>query len=244
ETSPYDIGSQASRVMHVCGAAALKIAKTVKTLFRTQAALILNCSTDEIEMGDELIWSAHDLSHKYSYGEIVSQIQRKNQTEIIITETYRATDNPGSYGANFAEVEVDTLTGLVKVLEVVAAFDVGKAINPGFVEGQIHGGIQMGIGFALTEDIDLDPLTGIVKGDSFARYHIVNAPDMPPVRVILIEKGENDGPYGAKSIGEIATCAIAPAIVNAVNHALGTNLTVLPLTPEKIMSGLKRAIHR
>src|SRR5665648_392668 len=178
ETSPYDIGSQASRVMHVCGAAALKIAKTVKTLFRTQAALILNCSTDEIEMGDELIWSAHDLSHKYSYGEIVSQI---------------------------------------------------------------HGGIQMGIGFALTEDIDLDPLTGIVKGDSFARYHIVNAPDMPPVRVILIEKGENDGPYGAKSIGEIATCAIAPAVVNAVNHALGTNLTVLPLTPEKIMSGLKRA---
>ena len=240
ETSPYDIGSQASRVMHVCGAAAMKIAQSVKTLFRSQAALIFNCSLEDVVMCDEMTWSSKDPGKRLRYGEIAKAVQRHQQMEIIITETYRATDNPGSYGANFAEVEVDTLTGLVKVLDVVAAFDVGKAINPAFVEGQIYGGIQMGLGFALTEDIDVDPITGIVKGDSFAKYHIVNAPDMPPIKVILIEKGENDGPYGAKSIGEIATCAIAPAIVNAVNHALGTNLTVLPLTPEKIIGGLMK----
>lgn len=240
ETSPYDIGSQASRVMHVCGAAALKIAQSVKTLFRSQAALIFNCSPEDVVMCDEMTWSTKDPGKRLRYGEIARAVQRHRQMEIIITETYRATDNPGSYGVNFAEVEVDTLTGLVKVLDVVAAFDVGKAINPAFVEGQIYGGIQMGLGFALTEDLDINPLTGHVKTDSFANYHIVSAPNMPPIRVILIEKGENDGPYGAKSIGEIATCAIAPAIVNAVNHALGTNLTVLPLTPEKIIGGLKK----
>ncbi|MDQ7096341.1 molybdopterin-dependent oxidoreductase [Desulfosporosinus sp. PR] len=240
ETSPYDIGSQASRVMHVCGGGALKIAEAVKELFSAQAALILDCAQDDVVMCEEMVWSRRDPEGKYSYGDIASRAQRQNQTEIIITETYRATDNPGSYGANFAEVEVDTLTGLVRVLDVVAAFDVGKAINPGFVEGQIYGGIQMGLGMALTEDLDIDPVTGIVRGDSLANYHIVNAPDMPPVRVLLIEKGENDGPYGAKSIGEIATCAIAPAIVNAVNHALGTGLSVLPLTPMRILSGLKK----
>ena len=190
-------------------------------------------------MCDEMTWSIKEPEKRLTYGEIARTVQRQHQLELIITETYRATDNPGSYGANFVEVEVDTLTGLVKVLGVVAAFDVGKAINPDFVKGQIYGGIQMGVGFALTEDIKIDPLTGIVKADSFANYHIVNAPDMPPMRVILIEKGENDGPYGAKSIGEIATCAIAPAIVSAVNHALGTNLTVLPLTPERILLGLQ-----
>ncbi len=238
ETSPYDIGSQASRVMHVCGAAALKIAQSVKGLFRSQAAFIFKCSPEDVVMCDEMTWSIKEPDKRLTYGEIARTVQRQHQLELIITETYRATDNPGSYGANFVEVEVDTLTGLIKVLDVVAAFDVGKAINPDFVKGQIYGGIQMGVGFALTEDIKIDPLTGIVKSDSFANYHIVNAPDMPPMRVILIEKGENDGPYGAKSIGEIATCAIAPAIVSAVNHALGTNLTVLPLTPERILMGL------
>lgn len=137
-------------------------------------------------------------------------------------------------------MEVDTYTGLVRVLDVVAVHDIGKAINPGFVKGQIYGGVHMGIGIALTEDIAIDPKTGRAKGDSFRKYHTLNAPDMPNVRVLLIEEQEDCGPFGAKSIGEIATIPTAPAVVNAVNHALGTRLTTLPLTPERIIEAITK----
>ncbi|WP_206808739.1 xanthine dehydrogenase family protein molybdopterin-binding subunit [Paradesulfitobacterium ferrireducens] len=238
ETSPYDVGSQASRVTHICGAGALKAARKVKEIFRREASKILGCEPEDVVMRSEIVWSKHKPEEKMTYGEMVRLIQQKNRTEIIATETYQAADNPGSYGANFVEVEVDTLTGLVRVIDLLAVHDVGKAINPGFVKGQIYGGVQMGIGLALSEDLQIDPKSGKAKGDSFARYHLINAPDMPSVEVLLIEKGGDLGPFGAKSIGEIATCPTAPAVVNAVNHALGTNLTTLPLTPERILAAL------
>lgn len=238
ETSPYDVGSQASRVTHICGAGALKVAHRVKEIFQREASKILGCAPEEVVMRAETVWAQPKPEEKLTYGEMARLIQRKNRTEIIATETYQAADNPGSYGTNFVEVEVDTFTGLVRVVDLLAVHDVGKAINPGFVKGQIYGGVQMGIGLALSEDLQIDPTSGKAKGDSFARYHIVNAPDMPPVEVLLIEKGGDLGPFGAKSIGEIATCPTAPAVVNAVNHALGTNLTTLPLTPERILAAL------
>ncbi|KLU59805.1 xanthine dehydrogenase molybdenum-binding subunit [Peptococcaceae bacterium CEB3] len=243
ETSPWDAGSQASRVTHVAGACAFEAAVKVKEMLRRETAKILECSPQEVRLESERIWSAAKPEENFSYGEMVSLIQSRNRSEVIVTSTYRAQDNPGSYGANFVEVEVDTLTGLVRVLEVLAAHDVGRAINPGFVKGQIYGGIQMGIGYALSEDIAIDPNNGRAKGDRFSRYHLINAPDMPPVKVILIEKGGDLGPFGAKSIGEIATCPTAPAVVNAVNHALGTNLTSLPLTPDKIIQALHYSRH-
>ena len=140
---------------------------------------------------------------------------------------------------HFAEVEVDTLTGRVQVTEYLAAHDIGRAINPMLVEGQIHGGMQIGLGYALYEDVAVDPGTGCLRGDSFARYTLANAPEMPPIRTLLVEKVEPTGPFGAKAVGEIATVAVAPALVNAVNAALGTRLTDLPLLPERIIQALQ-----
>lgn len=240
ETSPYDIGSQASRVTHVCGRAALEVAQKVRELFTNEAAKVLKCPPADLFMDNGYIRMGLSGEHSISFGEMIRRIQKENLCEIIVTHTYKASDNPGSYGANFVELEVNTLTGLVKIIDILAVHDVGKAINPEFVRGQIYGGIQMGIGMALTEDLEVDPGTGRTRSDSFSKYHLINTPDMPPVEVILIEQGEDNGPFGAKSIGEIATCPTAPAIVNAVNHALGTNLTVLPLTPERIIEALKR----
>jgi CO/xanthine dehydrogenase Mo-binding subunit len=111
------------------------------------------------------------------------------------------------------------------------------------VEGQIHGGVQIGIGYALYEDVALDPTTGRMRADSFARYTLVNAPEMPPLRVLLVEEGEPTGPFGAKAIGEIATIPVAPAVVNAVNHALGTRLTDLPLLPERVIEALNTPLR-
>ena len=154
------------------------------------------------------------------------------------TESYRAQANPGSYAAHFAEVEVDSLTGRVRVIDYLAVHDVGRAINPMLVEGQIHGGIQIGIGYALYEDVAIDRTTGRMSGDSFSRYTLANASEMPPIRVLLVEEGEPTGPFGAKAVGEIATIPVAAAVVNAVNNALGTELTDLPLSPERILAAI------
>jgi xanthine dehydrogenase molybdenum-binding subunit len=96
----------------------------------------------------------------------------------------------------------------------------------------------MGIGYALLEDLDIDPDTGQTKGNSLSRYQVLNAPEMPRVQVLFVESKETTGPYGGKALGEVATVPMAPAIVNAVNHALGTELTELPLTPERVVAGL------
>ncbi len=130
------------------------------------------------------------------------------------------------------------LTGRVKVLDYLAVHDLGRALNRRLVEGQIQGGVQMGMGYALTEDIGIDPKTGKLAGDSFSRYHLVNAPDMPAVRCMLVEMGEPSGPYGAKAVGEIATIPAAPAIANAVNHAIAVELSVLPFSHERILQAL------
>ncbi len=101
----------------------------------------------------------------------------------------------------------------------------------------------MGIGLALMEEMKVSD-RGIVTNCSFSKYHTINAPDMPQVKVLLVEEGEPWGPYGAKSIGEVAVIPSAPAVVNAVNHALGTRLTELPLTAEKILDAIKRGQSR
>jgi len=126
------------------------------------------------------------------------------------------------------------------VCDYLAAHDIGRAINPMLVEGQIYGGIQIGIGYALCEDAAVDPKTGRMRADSFARYTLVNAPEMPPIRILLVEEGEATGPFGAKAVGEIATIPVAPAVVNAVNHALETRLTELPLLPERVLDALSQ----
>jgi len=164
----------------------------------------------------------------------------KNRVSIETDMEYRPESNPASFAAHFAEVTVDTLTGLVRVGRYLAVHDVGQSINPSFVRGQIYGGVQMGIGMALTEELAFD-VNGQPKSVNFDKYHMINAPDMPEVEVILIEDGEPGGPFGAKSIGEIATVPVSAAVVNAVNRALGTSMADLPLTPAKIISAISKS---
>lgn len=236
DLTPYDAGCQASRVTYVTGAAVMEVAGLLREMLVSQAASILGCQKELVIISEGRVRNRKKPEESYSYGEMAALIQAQNRVQLIQTLDYQARANPGSYAANFAAVEVDTLTGLVRVREVLAVHDLGRAINPGLVKGQILGGVQMGLGMALTEDLAVDPKTGIPKGDDFSRYHLINAPDMPPVEVMLIEAGEEHGPFGAKSVGELAAVPIVPAVVNAVNNALGTNLADLPLTPEKVVA--------
>ncbi|MDO0824120.1 xanthine dehydrogenase family protein molybdopterin-binding subunit [Desulfosporosinus nitroreducens] len=237
EYGPYDFGSYGSRVTYICGACAFEVAKCVKEKLLECASQILQRPIQYLDHKDGRVWVSGDEQHSISYRDIATTAKIKHNTDIVITHTYHGTSNPGAYAVHFAEVEVDTATGKVRVTDYLAAHDIGKAINPGMVEGQIQGGVQMGIGYALYEEIKVGN-DGSILNSSLKNYHVLNAPDMPEVNILLIEQGGDEGPYGAKSIGEIAFVPVAAAVVNAVNNALGTSISNMPLTPEKILNAL------
>ncbi len=144
---------------------------------------------------------------------------------------------PYAFATHMAEVEVDTLTGMVEVLRVVAAHDVGRAINRAGVEGQIEGGVAQGLGYALLEEVQLD--SGRIQNPNLAGYLVPTAMDMAVVESIIVEHPEPSGPFGAKGIGEPAILPVAPAILNAIFDAVGVRITDLPATPEKILQAIK-----
>ncbi|MCR4402879.1 MAG: xanthine dehydrogenase family protein molybdopterin-binding subunit [Firmicutes bacterium] len=139
------------------------------------------------------------------------------------------------YGCQAVEVEVDTETGKVKVLKVAAAHDVGRAINPATVEGQIYGGVAMGLGYGLLEEVEM--ARGVTRTSNFDEYLIATSMDMPEVVPIVVENPDSYGPYGAKTIGEPTCELLAPAIANAVYHASGRRIRELPLDLERVLLG-------
>ena len=144
---------------------------------------------------------------------------------------------PYAFAVQIVEVEVDTLTGMVEVIKVIAANDVGKAINPVNVEGQIAGGVCQGMGMALLEEVELNK--GKIKNPSFSKYLIPTFADVPDIEPLIVESPEPTGPYGAKGVGEPCMIPTAPAIINAIYNAVGVRITSLPATPEKILEALK-----
>jgi aldehyde oxidoreductase len=142
-----------------------------------------------------------------------------------------------AFGAQIAEVEVDPELGTVKVRRIVAAHDVGRAINPTQVEGQIHGGIAQGLGFALMEAY----IPG--RTENLHDYLIPTVGDMPEIECILVEDAEPSGPFGAKGVGEPALIPTAPAILGAIQDAVGVRITTLPATPDRVLAAI-RAAHQ
>jgi len=140
-------------------------------------------------------------------------------------------------GSQGVEVEVDTQTGEVKVLKIVAAMDVGKAIHPSNLEGQIEGGISMGLGQAMYEDYMIKD--GHVLNQNYLNYKLPSALEMPEIETILVECFHKEGPYGAKGPGECTNVATPPAIANAIFDAVGIRIKDLPITPDKVLQALK-----
>jgi aldehyde oxidoreductase len=140
-----------------------------------------------------------------------------------------------AFAAQIAEIEIDTRLGTVKCRRIVAAHDVGKAINQTQVEGQIQGGVAQGIGLALMEEF----VPG--RTENLHDYLIPTIGDVPPIDCILIEDPEPLGPYGAKGIGEPALIPTAPAILNAIHHATGVRIRRVPATPDRVRAALKEA---
>jgi CO/xanthine dehydrogenase Mo-binding subunit len=142
-----------------------------------------------------------------------------------------------TFGAQGAEIEIDTETGKIEVIKIAAAYDMGKAVNPQLVNAQIEGGIVQGIGCALYEQQIMKE--GKVLNPSFVDYKIPAVGDIPEMVVKMVEVQEETGPFGARGVGEAAMVPTAPAIANAIYNALGIRINSLPLTAEKVLMALK-----
>lgn len=159
-------------------------------------------------------------------------------TKLVDKDTYKGNISAAyGFGAQAAEVEVDTETGQVRVLKIVAAHDVGRAINPMYVEGQIEGGVQMGVGYALTEELQVRE--GRILNPTLLDYRVPTALDMPQIESVIVETGDPEGPFGAKGVGEMGGTPTAAAIANAVYNAVGVRMNQVPMTGERVLKALK-----
>jgi xanthine dehydrogenase molybdenum-binding subunit len=234
--SPYDsAGTQASRVTFVCGGAVKEGADLLKDKMLEIYSRKFQCSKEDITMEDGKI--SCNGENEISYGKLAIISETDYETTLKASTEYRPKSNPAVYAVSFVEVKVDKYTGLFEIEDVLAVQDAGQVINMTLAEGQVQGGAHMSLGMAMCEEVEYDK-KGKLKNENFSKYHLINAPSMPEVRTLFIQKGEPNGPFGAKSVGEIAAVAPGPALMNAINDALDTNITEYPATPERIIKAL------
>jgi probable selenate reductase molybdenum-binding subunit len=237
DMTPFDTGAYASSTTYLSGEAVRKAAADAKRQILATGAEMLGLKAGDVFCEDAAVRNA-DGSKKVSYSDIANySLYQKNQYQIIGTASHITKKSPPPFAAHFVEVEVDTLTGFVKVLNYVSTIDCGTAINPALCEGQTEGGTLNGISYALTEEYLFE--NGRMINASFADYHIYSMRDRPPVKAILVPSYEETGPFGAKSVSEICINGPAPAIGNAIYNATGARLNEFPFTPEKVLTAIK-----
>jgi xanthine dehydrogenase molybdenum-binding subunit len=250
DVCPWDVGAHASRTTFVAGNSARGAARKVKEQILEVAAKSLGEQPENLEIRDRVVFSKSDPEKKSPLGKILRASHYTTGGRMIMAEYFYDPQNENldrefkgnlsvtyAYGTHGVEVAVDKETGEVKILRYIAAHDVGKAINPMLLEGQVYGGAVMGIGYALTERLILQ--NGKVMNPNFLDYKILTAKDVPNIEAIVVETEDPFGPFGAKGIGEPGLVPTAPAIANAIYDAVGVRIKDLPITPEKILKALK-----
>jgi xanthine dehydrogenase molybdenum-binding subunit len=236
---PFDQGAYASRTTYVVGSAARMAARDAKRQILEEASKVLGVGAEHLEVTGGKIVAKSGKRLETSIAEVIrgSQFSTEKGRVIIGKASFQPPGNAPYFGAQFAEVEVDTETGQVKILKVVSAQDVGKAINPLGVEGQMEGMVHMGAGYALTEGLLING-GGRVLNPNFIDYKILHATEMPYIETIIVESGEPSGPFGAKGLAEGGLAPTAPAIANAIYNAVGVRIREIPLTSERLLKEL------
>jgi CO/xanthine dehydrogenase Mo-binding subunit len=250
DLTPVDLGSYSSRVTFMAGNAALEAAVKIRSRVVQAVAHELEADPDDLVLAAGRITVKGDPESGLSWPEAV-RLAIAAAGPLIESGSYRAPELAGpyrgsgvgispaySFSACVAQVECDADTGMVKVERVWLAHDIGKALNPLLVEGQIEGGVYMGLGEALFEEHAFRD--GLHKGPSLLDYKIPTTLEMPPVEIILIESIDPEGPFGAKEVGQGPLLPVAPAVANAVHDALGVRIDEVPITPDKVVAALRR----
>ena len=238
DSVPYDLGAYASRTTYIVGGAAQRAAAEARKQVFALAAAKLGVSPEQLEAKEGLI-RVKDAPERMLTFRDALQTAHGETPPIIMGQGSFAPPNDYSFAAQFAEVEVDTETGQTRLLRLVAVHDIGKAINPAGAEGQVEGGLHQGMGYALIEDLVVDPATGRTLNPNFVDYKLLTAQDMPEIEVDFVESGNSLGPFGAKGVAEDSLCPTAPAVLNAIYNATGVRIKELPASAEKVLAALQ-----
>jgi CO/xanthine dehydrogenase Mo-binding subunit len=254
DTDTYkDSGTAAaSRQTYNTGNAVLKAAKQFKLqLFEEAAKRMKLNSAVGLKTEDGAIWLEMLPEKATSFERLAAELETEDRI-LTVTETFIAQTTemdsetgmgapywPYTFNAYGVEVDVNTDTGRVHVKKAYCVQDVGRAINPELVEGQIDGGFVMGLGYTLYEDLNVKD--GVIHNNKFAKYIIPTAMDIPEIQKALIEEPESSAPFGAKGIGEPVMVPVAPAILNAIYDAIGVRILEVPATPEKVIEAIRKS---
>jgi xanthine dehydrogenase molybdenum-binding subunit len=248
---PWDVGSHASRTTFVAGNAALGAARKIKSRILEMGAKELYAPLEKLVLRNRYIQHLEEPERKVEIGKLLRKAHFSHGGQMLMAEYFYdpANENMGkdfrgnmsmtyTFGTHGVRVKVDEETGKVKILNYVAAHDVGRAVNPMLLEGQVYGGVMMGIGYALSEQMILEK--GEAMNPNFRDYKILTAKDVVPIEAPVLETHDKDGPYGAKGIGEPGCVPTAPAIANAIYNAVGVRIKDLPITPERVLAAIRQ----
>ncbi|MCL4758165.1 MAG: xanthine dehydrogenase family protein molybdopterin-binding subunit [Rhodocyclaceae bacterium] len=245
DVAPWDVGVHASRTTFIAGNGTRRAARKAKAQILNAAAKMLEESPEDLDLRAGSVVRNTDGAALIKLERVLRQMHFQAEPELVmVTDYYEPKSEPEgaahvsdhsaaySHAVHIAEITVDTLTGEIKVDKVTVAQDVGRVINRMGLEGQIEGGLAIGLGYALSEDMRIE--NGMLKNACFRDYKLITAPEMPPLDLHFIESHCAEGPYGAKGISELPTIVIAPAIANALYNATGVRIFDPPMSPEKV----------
>ena len=256
DISPFGLGSVSSRGTFLGGNAVKAAAADARRQILEAGASLLEANPVDLLLEDGKIYvkgtserfvlfktAVQAFSDKRGGMPVVGMGSYMPKTEFPDMKTKYGNISPAyPFACHIAEVEVDRQTGMVKLLNYVAAHDIGKAINPQLAEGQVHGGVAQGIGFALMEEMKAN--RGELQNPNFLDYIVPGPSDLPPVHVIFVETNDPEGPFGAKGLGEPALDPVPAAIINAIYDAVGVRIAQLPVTPERLWKLMRKMEDR
>ena len=239
DISPYDSGSYASATTYTTGVAVMKACKELRGKICEVGAQMLGTDVDKVAFDGSYVFVDEDEEEekKVSLEQVALKGTFFNNIELQVVKQHSSPLSPPPFMVGMAEVEVDTETGEVDVLDYVAVVDCGTPINPNLARVQTEGGIAQGIGMALFEDVQYTD-KGKIRNNSFMQYKIPTRMDIGKIRVDFESSYEESGPFGAKSIGELVIDTPCPALAEAIYNATGVRVRELPITPEKIAMGI------
>jgi xanthine dehydrogenase molybdenum-binding subunit len=245
DIAPWDVGVHASRTTFIAGNGARRAAAKARQQILEAAGRMLKIPAAELDLRGGFVVQELCGTKVIKLEKLLRQMHFQPEPELVmVTDYYEPNSQPEgadhisdhsaayAHAVHIAEVTVDTLTGEVKVDKVTSAQDVGRVLNRMGLEAQIEGGIAIGLGYALSEEMQLEK--GLLQNPCFRDYKVITAPEMPELDLHFIESNCAEGPYGAKGASELPTIVIAPAIANAVYNATGIRFLSTPLTPEKV----------
>ena len=242
DITPFDTGAYASRQTYVSGMAVKKAGLIFKDRILDYAAYMLDKEKDTMDIQNNVVVDKESREKLLDMAELATTAFYSLDRSIHITAeaTSHCKDNTFATGACFAEVEVDMPLGKVKVTNIVNVHDSGTLINPKLAEAQVHGGMSMGVGYALSEELLFDK-SGRPLNDNLLDYKLPTSMDTPDLHVQFVELDDPTGPFGNKALGEPPAIPVAPAIRNAVLNATGVAVDSLPLDPQKLVAHFKAA---